>query len=82
MFTKEQAVKPVFRTKEEEQLFFFLKSDRIYHVLEHNPPDECAQRWPEKTYYQEHGGRVVIEEMQTTEWFGDRFVPAEESTGQ
>ena len=78
MFTKGQAVRPVFKTKEDELFFSFLKSDSTYHVLEHNSTDECAQRWPEKTWYQEHEGRVVIEEMPKLEWFGDRFVLADE----
>lgn len=78
MFAKGQAVRPVFKTKDDEQFFFFLKNDRMYHVLEYNSVDECAQRWPEKTWYQEHGGRVVIEEIPEGEWFGDRFVPISE----
>lgn len=77
MFTKGQKVRPVFKTKDDEQFFSSLKTDRIYHVLEYNPPNECAKRWPEKTYYQEHVGRVVVEEMPTLEWFGDRFAPVE-----
>ena len=76
MFAKGQEVRPVFQDKEEEQFFSFLKSGETYHVLEYNSPDECATRWPEKPYYQEHKGRIVIEEMPTLEWFGDRFVPA------
>jgi len=82
MFKKGQAVKPVFVDEAEERFFFFLKSDITYHVLEYNPTDECAKRWPEKTWYQEHGGRVVIEEMPTAEWFRDRFVPTGEPEKQ
>jgi len=82
MFMKGQMVKPVFQTKTDRLFFFFLKSDEVYHVSEYAPPAECAQKWPENIHYQEHGGRVVIEEMPTLEWFGDRFVPAEKPEKQ
>lgn len=77
MFTNGQAVK-VTGTKEEIE-FFMLSEDKPYHIKEFNTPEECKERWPDRPWFVENGGRIVVEEMPKLEWFGRRFVAVSQS---
>lgn len=76
MFAVGQGVKVI--GGERELKFFYFDADKIYHVKEYNSPEECAGLFPNQPWWQENGGRVVLEERPKLEWFGKRFKPAEQ----
>ncbi len=49
-----------------------LVKDKAYTVKEYYSPEGCAKFWPNEVWWQENGGRVVLE-PNSLEWYGRRF---------
>lgn len=76
MFQPGQTVKVIARSKgdsDELRFLIFLSEGKIFHVLEFDSPEECARKFPGKIYWQENGGRMVLQELPGLEYFGRRF---------
>lgn len=53
-----------------------LSKDSIYHVLEYDTPIECARLFPEQRFWEENGGRMILQEHPKLRFFGKRFAAA------
>ena len=54
--------------------FAILNKDQTYHVEEFNIPEECARLFPEQSFWQENGGRMILREYPKLRFFGKRFI--------
>ncbi len=51
-----------------------LEKDKLYRVVDYRDPAECRELYPQEKFWQENGGRVVLEEYPELAFFARRFV--------
>jgi len=53
-----------------------LEEGETYTVEGYTSPEESKEVWPDKPWWPQNGGRVVLKEFPKCEWFARRFQPA------
>lgn len=78
MFTKGDPVRCILVDDEtadgkHQSSLAVLSMGQMYHMEEFNTPEECAKLFPEQKFWQENGGRMILQELPKLRFFGKRF---------